>query len=108
MPRYFIKGVNAMKNLLLLTLVLVIGWSTASFAQQEMSQRTVTLSIPTMTCPVCPITVKKSLEKVSGVSKVKVDFETKTAIVTFNSQKVEIKALTKATMDAGFPSQVNK
>jgi len=97
-----------MKNLLLLTLVLVIGWSTASFAQQEMSQRTVTLSIPTMTCPVCPITVKKSLEKVSGVSKVKVDFETKTAIVTFNPQKVEIKALTKATMDAGFPSQVKE
>lgn len=97
-----------MKNLLLLALVLVISWSTASFSEQDHSQRTVTLSIPTMTCPVCPITVKKSLEKVSGVSKVKVDFETKTAVVTFDSQKIEIKALTKATTDAGFPSQVNE
>lgn len=97
-----------MKNFLLLALALVIGWANASFAQQETAQKTVTLSIPTMTCPVCPITVKKSLEKISGVSKVNVDFETKTAIVTFDPQKVEIKALTKATTDAGFPSQVNE
>lgn len=97
-----------MKNFILLVLALVIGWANTSFAQQEVSQKTVTLSIPTMTCPVCPITVKKSLEKISGVSKVNVDFETKTAIVIFDPQKVEIKELTKATTDAGFPSQVNE
>ena len=31
--------------------------------------KTVTLSVPTMDCPVCPITVKKALVKVSGVSQ---------------------------------------
>jgi len=44
--------------------------------------KTVTLDVKNMTCEVCPITAKKSLEKVAGVSAVKVDFGKKTAIVT--------------------------
>jgi mercuric ion binding protein len=31
------------------------------------------------TCPVCPITVKKALSKVDGVSKVEVSYEKKEA-----------------------------
>ncbi|MGC9159545.1 MAG: cation transporter, partial [Terracidiphilus sp.] len=34
--------------------------------------RTVTLSVPGMTCPVCPITVRKALREVPGVEKVDV------------------------------------
>ena len=37
--------------------------------------KTVTLSVPTMDCPVCPITVKKALVKVSGVSQATVNFD---------------------------------
>jgi|HubBroStandDraft_4_1064222.scaffolds.fasta_scaffold475628_2 mercuric transport protein len=33
------------------------------------SSKTVTLNVSGMTCAVCPITVKKALEKVEGVSK---------------------------------------
>ena len=44
--------------------------------------KTVTLAVQNMTCELCPITVKKSLEKVPGVSAVKVDFDRKTATVT--------------------------
>ncbi len=32
--------------------------------------QTVTLSVPGMTCSACPITVKKAISKVDGVSKV--------------------------------------
>lgn len=39
--------------------------------------KTVTLAVQNMTCELCPITVKKSLEKVPGVSAVKVDFDRK-------------------------------
>ena len=39
--------------------------------------KTVTLAVQNMTCPLCPITVKKSLEKVAGVSAVQVDFDKK-------------------------------
>ncbi|CDI94334.1 putative periplasmic mercuric ion binding protein component of transporter [Pseudomonas aeruginosa PA38182] len=34
--------------------------------------QTVTLSVPGMTCSTCPITVKKAISKVEGVSKVNV------------------------------------
>ncbi|MFP5206007.1 MAG: mercury resistance system periplasmic binding protein MerP [Acidobacteriota bacterium] len=69
---------------------------------------TVTLDVKNMTCAVCPITVKKALEKVSGVSAVKVNYENKTAIVTYDPDKTKPAALTHATADAGFPSTVRK
>ncbi|HZL52496.1 MAG TPA: mercury resistance system periplasmic binding protein MerP [Terracidiphilus sp.] len=69
---------------------------------------TITLDVKNMTCATCPITVKKSLEKVSGVSTVKVDYGKKTATVTFDPDKTKPDALTHATTDAGFPSTVRK
>jgi periplasmic mercuric ion binding protein len=68
----------------------------------------VTLDVKNMTCATCPITVKKSLEKVSGVSAVKVDYDKKTATVTYDPDKTKPDALTHATTDAGFPSTVRK
>jgi mercuric ion binding protein len=70
--------------------------------------KTITLDVRNMTCEVCPITVKKSLEKVSGVSAVKVDFGKKTATVTYDPDKTKPEALTRATTDAGYPSSVRK
>jgi len=67
--------------------------------------QTVTLNVSGMTCPLCPVTVKKALEKVSGVSKVEVRFEKKQAVVTFDDTKTNTNALVKATTDAGYPSQ---
>jgi mercuric ion binding protein len=70
--------------------------------------KTVTLDVKNMTCELCPITVKKSLEKVSGVSAVKVDFDKKTATVTFDPDKAQPEALTQATTNAGYPSTVQQ
>jgi mercuric ion binding protein len=70
--------------------------------------KTVTLDVKNMTCAVCLITVKKSLEKVTGVSAVKVDFARKTAVVTYDPDKTKPEALTRATTDAGYPSTVRK
>jgi mercuric ion binding protein len=69
---------------------------------------TVTLAVQNMTCEMCQVTVKKSLEKVPGVSLVKVDFDKKTATVTYDAEKSQAETLTKATMNAGFPSNVQK
>ena len=49
--------------------------------------QTVTLAVPGMTCAACPITVKKALSKVEGVSKVDVGFEKREAVVTFDNAK---------------------
>ena len=70
--------------------------------------RTVTLSVPTMDCPVCPITVKKALTQVDGVSKAEVDFDKRLAKVTFDDSKTNVDALTKATTHAGYPSTLAK
>ena len=68
--------------------------------------QTATLAVPGMTCLACPITVKKAISKVEGVSKVDVAFETREAVVTFNDAKTSVQKLTKATADAGYPSSV--
>ncbi len=72
------------------------------------SPKTVTLNVSGMTCPACPITVKKALEKVSGVSKIDVQYEKKQVVVTFDDAKTNIDALVKATTNAGYPSQPEK
>ena len=68
--------------------------------------RTVTLDVTHMDCAVCPITVRKALEKVPGVETAKVDFKTKRAVVAFDPARTSPDALTRATADAGFPSSV--
>ncbi len=66
---------------------------------------TVTLSVPGMTCAACPITVKKALTRVEGVSRVDVSFDKREAVVTFDDAKTNVDALRKATADAGYPSK---
>ena len=70
------------------------------------STQTVTLSVPGMTCAACPITVKKVISKVEGVSKTDVSFDKREAVVTFDDAKTSVQKLTKATEDAGYPSSV--
>jgi mercuric ion binding protein len=86
----------------LLAIVVVATLSQFSFA----AERIVTLDVKNMTCAMCPITVKKSLEKVEGVSAVKISFDDKTAEVTFNDTTTNDKALTDATTHAGYPSSL--
>lgn len=68
--------------------------------------QTVTLDLPTMNCAMCPITVKKALAKVDGVSRAEVSYEDKEAMVTFDDEKTSADALIEATTNAGFPSTI--
>lgn len=68
--------------------------------------RTVTLSVPGMTCVACPITVREALSKVNGVIHVRVEYAKREAIVTFDDAKSRVVALTRATKDAGYPATV--
>jgi mercuric ion binding protein len=61
-----------------------------------------------MTCAACPITVKKALSKVEGVSQVDVSFDKREAVVTFDDAKTSIQKLTEATTNAGYPSSVKR
>ena len=66
--------------------------------------RTVKLTVPGMTCATCPITVKKALQKVDGVIDAKVTWEPREATVTFDDAKTNLRAMTEATRNAGYPS----
>jgi mercuric ion binding protein len=68
--------------------------------------KTVSLSVPTMDCPVCPITVKQALTKVPGVTQAEVSFDKRRATVTFDDAKTSVEALMRATKNAGYPSRL--
>ena len=80
----------------------------ASASVQAGDAHIVTLDVTKMDCAVCPITVRKALEKVPGVETAKVDFKTKRAVVAFDPKKTSPEALSQATADAGFPSSVKQ
>ena len=80
--------------------LLLTGVSQAANA----SPKKVILAIPTMDCPVCPITVKKALLQVPGVSQTEVDFKKRQASVTYDDAKTNVAALTESTKNAGYPS----
>jgi periplasmic mercuric ion binding protein len=68
--------------------------------------QTVVLDVQNMTCELCPITVKKALDKVPGVAMTKIDLAKKTATVKFDPDRTKVAMLVKATTDAGYPSTV--
>lgn len=70
--------------------------------------RVAVLDVQNMACALCPVTVKKSLQDVPGVTQVKVDFDKKTATVTFDADRTSAASLIKATTDAGYPSTARK
>lgn len=70
--------------------------------------RTATLSVSNMSCAACPITVRKTLEKVPGLDKARVDFETKQAVIAFDPARTSAEALLQATAAAGFPATIKQ
>ncbi len=66
--------------------------------------QTVVLDVQNMTCELCPITVKKALDKVPGVAATKIDLAKMTATVKFDADRTNVAALVKATTNAGYPS----
>lgn len=92
-----------MRNFLVAAVVLVIPVALLAGDPQ-----TAILDVQNMTCSVCPITVKKSLQKVPGVTDAKIDLDRGTATVRFDTGKADVAALVKATTEAGFPSTARK
>ena len=86
-----------MKNTLILVALLVAA---PVFAASQ----TATLSVPTMSCASCPVTIKAALSKVPGVASVKSDLAKRQTTVVYDDTKTDLAALSKATADAGFPS----
>lgn len=61
-----------------------------------------------MNCSLCPLTVRKALERVPGVIEARATYEPKRATVVYDPDKVTPEALAKAVGDAGYPATLRK
>lgn len=66
------------------------------------------LDVPSMNCALCPLTVRKALERVPGVIEARATYEPKRAEVIYDPDKVSPEALAKAVSDAGYPATIRK
>lgn len=80
----------------------------AAAAPLAAAERTATLAVDNMTCAACPITVKKAMSKVDGVTKVDVSYEKREAVVRFDDARTTLQAIAKASADAGYPAREKK
>ena len=69
------------------------------------AQAQTTFAIENMTCATCPITVKRAMEGVAGVSAVTVDFAAKTARVTYDPRRANAAAIAAASTNAGYTAR---
>lgn len=99
------------KTVLLLSLCLSVlgGALVVSAGAMAAGLKTITLSVDKMTCSMCPITVKRALRKVEGVTEVSAAYEGNGAgwaTVIYDPARVDVEDLTFATGQAGYPSHL--
>ncbi len=85
-------------------LLACVAMAVSVFSAAGAAEETITLAVKNMYCAACPHTVKASLQAVPGVKAVTVSFKDKTAVVTYDDTRTDVKALTAATTNAGYPS----
>lgn len=97
---------------LLLTFGAIGLWTAAAMSPAQAQSagattaepQSATFAIEHMTCALCPVTVRKAMEGVSGVRSVSVDFESKTATVLFDPAVTDTTAIAAASTNAGYPA----
>jgi len=97
-----------MKTIIAFILTALLMMTAQVFAAQPV---TIKLDVDKMTCGMCPLTVKKALRKIDGVSDVSAKYEGDGkgwATVTYDPDKASVADLTFATEMAGYPSRLNQ
>ena len=85
-------------------IILIAGFATPIVFADD--NQTAKFTVEKMTCATCPIAVRKAMERVDGVTDVKVDLDSKTATVIFDASKADPEAIAAASTDVGFPATV--
>ena len=89
-----------------LSLTAIPSVSGQTAATQVATAQSATFAVENMTCALCPVTVKKAMEKVTGVQSVRIDFDASTATVVFDPTVTSVEAIAAASADAGYPAAV--
>ncbi len=90
-----------MKNVFL---AIVFGVSLSAALPAISAEQTVSMNIERMSCALCPVTVRKAIERVDGVQHVEVDYDAKTATVTFDDSNTTTAEIAQASTDVGYPA----
>ena len=70
------------------------------------TEQAVTLDVESLTCSLCPVTVRKALEQTDGVTKATVSYKEHQAVLIYDDDIIDIPTLIETTTNAGFPSSV--
>lgn len=89
-----------------LSLTAIPSVSAQTAATEVAAVQSATFAVENMTCALCPVTVKKAMEKVTGVQSVRIDFDARTATVVFDPAVTSVEAIATASTDAGYPAAV--
>ena len=85
--------------------MLFVLFSAPAFAAEP---KVAVLDVPSMFCSLCPVSVKRALERVPGVIDAKADLATKRAEAKYDPDKVSPEQLANAVSNAGFPATVRR
>lgn len=83
-----------------------LGAALVASGTASAGEQTLKLAVGNMYCATCPLTVKKALSAVPGVTKADVSYKDKSAVVTFDDQKATVQALIDAATKAGYPTKL--
>jgi mercuric ion binding protein len=86
-----------MKKLIVLAALIAFGPSATQAAE-----RTVKLAVE----KICPVTVSKAMQGVTGVKSAKGDYKTKIAIAVFDDSSTTVEAIAAASTNAGYPARL--
>jgi len=93
-------------KLMMKLLVLLCVFAVTGISAGDNSMDTAIIEVEKMTCATCPITVSKAMQRVEGVSEVHVDFESKSATVTYDASKTSAQEIADASSNVGFPARI--
>ncbi len=89
----------------LFAMLFIYSNSVVALDEQEVYEpKVISLSVPTMNCAMCVVTIARSLMNVDGVETADTNSYNKTVNVGFNNKVTNIKSLMYATKIAGYPS----
>jgi mercuric ion binding protein len=103
-PLIITAGILALGTVGILSTIAVSPLAAQSAATQVAAVQTATFAVQNMTCALCPVTVRKAMEGVSGVKSVSIDLDAKTATVVFDPSITSIEAIAAASTNAGYPA----
>jgi copper ion binding protein len=81
-----------------------INFGTDSLAADGINTQLTEATIPVegMTCTSCNVAVETAVSKLDGIHSVKADFESKSAVVIYDKQKVSLEEVTNAINTLGY------